>query len=551
MFLSSQALSVDGMCKAVNKTGTILEAFQDNIDKEAKNAGSIFCDTMNGRMISFPETLSQLSEIIDYESEIMANANLDVLAAAVNAKSYSVNPPKPEIGFPEGYLDIYEIGTDRLIVADDEVLESLSKVKNSYQSREELCYIMTTTLSNDEDESNNSEPLTSFTTQMCNRFGNWWTVCKFNRKISVSLAGLCESSPVDRRFSLIDPDKGSADRYGTFVGTTGWVINFDKVDNTWKIEHKAYMGNTIKLLDSSRRPFGKKTWEVGNYICAQGDTVPLVLLLSNCDADQFTCNDGTCVPLVGRCDKKQDCGDVSDEKQCKIIALDEKIYLKDDTPPSVVEGGKLNVTLSMDIQNILDIQEVTSLLILKFDLEEAWVDSRLQLYNLKEDIEMNTLVYEEKSIIWVPTIIFSNTKGDQTSKNDEKSFAKVFRNPQVNGTLISIDVNEDILVYQGSQNEIRINRVYEVEFICTYDMQYYPFDIQICTVDLVIDGNTAKFLKLQPGKLVYTGGSNFAQYYVMSYDIYSSKVKGRAGVKVSLKLGRRLLGVILTAYTPS
>ena len=545
IFLAAQALSVDGMCREVNKTETILEAFQDNIDKEAKNAGSIFCDTMNGRMISFPESMNDLTAIVDYKTKVMAQANLNVMEVAVNAKSYSVNLPKPEIGFPEGYLDIYEIGTDRLIEADDQVLEYLSTVHNSYQSREELCYIMTSTLGED------TTPESSFTTQMCNRFGSWWTVCKFTRKISVALKGLCDSSPIDRAFSLIAPKKGSTDRYGTFVGTTGWVINFDKGESTWKIEHPAFMANTIKLLDSSRRPFGKKTWEVRNYICDQGETVPLVLLLSNCDQDQFTCNDGTCVALTGRCDKKQDCRDVSDEKQCKIVALDEKRYSKDDAPPSVVEGEKLNVTLSMDIQNILDIQEVASVLILKFDLEEAWVDSRLQLYNLKEDMEMNTLVNEEKSIIWVPTIIFSNTREDLTSKNDEKAFAKVIRNPEVNGTLISTDVNEDILVYQGSQNEIRINRVYEVEFICTYDMQYYPFDIQICTIDLVVDGNTAKFLELQPGKLVYTGGANFAQYYVMSYDIYSSTVKGRTGVKVSLKLGRRLLGVILTAYTPT
>ena len=112
---------------------------------------------------------------------------------------------------------------------------------------------------------------------------------------------------------------------------------------------------------------------------------------------------------------------------------------------------------------------------------------------------------------------------------------------------MSKEVNEDILVYQGSQNEMRINRVYEVQFICTYDMRYYPFDIQICTVDLTIDDNAANFLKLQPGKITFSGPSSFAQYYVMSYDIYSDK----NGVVVSLTLGRRLLGDILTAYTPT
>ena len=538
------------MCKAVNESKLNLELFQDNKDKEAKNAGSIFCDTLNGRMISFPETMDQLSVLIDYKTKVMDKTSLDSMAVAISAKSYSVNPPKPEMTYPDGYLDIYEIGSERQIVPEEQVLDTISKNKNSFQSREELCYILTTTATNNGKEGM-EEHKSSFTTQMCNRFGSWWTACKFEKKISLSLSGLCDTSPVDKVYALIEPAKGVSDRYGTFAGTTGWTIDFDKEINTWKIYHNFFTHYTIKMLDSSRRPFGKKTWEVSNYICAQGETVPLVLLLSNCNDDQFTCNDGTCIPLARRCDKKPDCKDVSDEKQCKIVSIDEKRYLKDDTPPPVVIGEKLMVTLGIDIISILNIEEVAQVLSLKFDLEEVWLDSRLQFYNLKEDIEMNTLSFTEKSSIWVPTIIFANTRNDLTSKNDEKAFAKVMRKPNLNGTLISTDVNEDILVYEGSENEIRINRVYYVDFICNYDMRNYPFDIQVCSVDLVVDDNAEKFLELQSGQLIYSGGSSFAQYYVMSYDITNNVMDGKAGVQVSITLGRRLLGVILTAYIPT
>ena len=68
---------------------------------------------------------------------------------------------------------------------------------------------------------------------------------------------------------------------------------------------------------------------------------------------------------------------------------------------------------------------------------------------------------------------------------------------------------------------------------------------------MVIHGNTAKFINLLPGILNYTGGSDFAQYFVMDYDIYNSKIKDKVGVKVSLQLGRRLLGTILTLYVPT
>ena len=93
--------------------------------------------------------------------------------------------------------------------------------------------------------------------------------------------------------------------------------------------------------------------------------------------------------------------------------------------------------------------------------------------------------------------------------------------------------------------------MYDLEFICNYDMRYYPFDIQVCTVDLTITDNDANFLKLQPGQLVYSGGAHFAQYSIMKYNIQLKKIQGKDGVRVSLVLGRQLLGVILTAYTPT
>ena len=111
------------------------------------------------------------------------------------------------------------------------------------------------------------ETKSSFTTQICNRLGNWWTVCKFNKKIAVSLSGLCDAAPIDQIFSLAEPAKDSSDRYGTFIGMTGWIIEFDKGDKIWKIHHKIFTKNTLKLLDSNRRPFGKKLWEVGEYVC--------------------------------------------------------------------------------------------------------------------------------------------------------------------------------------------------------------------------------------------------------------------------------------------
>ena len=531
------------MCRSKSGNSKIIEAFQDNMEKQAEAAGSIFCDPLNGKFLGFPLTMSEFSVIQDYKMKILRKKKLGEMSVSLNAKSLASTGVKPVISqASKEAVKISEIENPNLLTPSEDVLEFVSAEQVAYQSSEELCYIMTTTF---QDNHTNS----FFTKEICNSYGSWWTICVFDRPIFLSLAGLCSNSPMDKVYSLVEPKEDSKDRAGTFVGTTGWVLGFDQENMAWSIKHYAYKDNDLVLIESNRLPYGKQNWLVKNYLCNRGKDTTLQLLLSNCDEDQFTCNDGTCIALQSRCDKKQDCRDLSDEKECQIVALDTERYLKDDSPPPLTPGRKLEVTLSVDIKNILNLREVQNIISLKFLLESTWKDSRIKYYNLKEDEELNTLIYSERQKIWVPRILFFNTREDFTSINDEEAFAKVIRSK--NGSLLNLETSEDILAYKGSENDVKIQRVYEIDFLCNYDMTFYPFDIQVCTLDLIIHGNTAKFIDLLPGNLKYSGGTDLAQYYIMSYDIYKENIKGKEGVQVSITLGRRLLGVILTIYVPT
>ena len=41
--------------------------------------------------------------------------------------------------------------------------------------------------------------------------------------------------------------------------------------------------------------------------------------LSNCTTGQFKCDNNKCIPSAWRCDDQKDCGDNSDEKNCKSV----------------------------------------------------------------------------------------------------------------------------------------------------------------------------------------------------------------------------------------
>ena len=45
--------------------------------------------------------------------------------------------------------------------------------------------------------------------------------------------------------------------------------------------------------------------------------------LSGCAENEFTCNDGQCIDVNYRCDQIIDCRDKSDEKECRLLVLED------------------------------------------------------------------------------------------------------------------------------------------------------------------------------------------------------------------------------------
>ena len=85
-----------------------------------------------------------------------------------------------------------------------------------------------------------------------------------------------------------------------------------------------------------------------------------------------------------------------------------------------------------------------------------------------------------------------------------------------------------------------------VDFICNFELSWYPFDSQSCFLNFSLD--SAIFVELTAGSILYLGREDLAQYFVRNTSITET---GQGTVAVRVGLGRRILSPLLTVYVPT
>ena len=247
---------------------------------------------------------------------------------------------------------------------------------------------------------------------------------------------------------------------------------------------------------------------------------------------------------------KRDVMDKSNEVACNIIVA-ESSYNKGMNPSPKDKSEKAKIEVSVQMEAILGINEIEQSFHVSYSLVLTWRDPRLLYHNLKRNSNLNVLSLDEQLSIWTPTIILSNTKAKESITQDSKSLTKVLANTNFSHTVTDISNVQNIYVFDGGENDLEMTRVLETYFICKYDMALYPFDTQTCTMDFLLTVVSDDFCFLKDGFLRYDGPTELTQYFIKDYFMTGTNITSRRGVKVFVKLGRRLLSNTLTVYLPT
>ena len=101
----------------------------------------------------------------------------------------------------------------------------------------------------------------------------------------------------------------------------------------------------------------------------------------------------------------------------------------------------------------------------------------------------------------------------------------------------------------GDDNDILLLGDYEYYFRCTYDLLNYPFDTQICSVDLSIPVTLSKSLKMTKGVVEYHGPKTLIQFEVTNTTLRSNDNNTKIQCLITLK--RNPLYHVTATYLPT
>ena len=309
---------------------------------------------------------------------------------------------------------------------------------------------------------------------------NFACMCSHNKlNTNLKLRGLCPSSTIDVHYKPMNKQTDIRDL--KLQGLTHSSIEYAQAQKRWMLDVDS---NVIGTSAASFVSFtlGKHNWTIeGDEGCSFGNTYTTVLKMSGCQENEFTCNNGQCVSMDQRCNQMPDCRDKSDERNCKILVLEDGYNME---VPPITSNDPVHVSVSIDLLKLVDIDEEDYSIEIQFEITLNWKEKRATYNNLKRHNSLNALSQSDIEMLWLPEVIYENTDQKETTRlgefgNGEWKTKVVVKREVENGTMSGLESVDETEIFKGSENSLVMNQTYTHTFQCNYKHSYYPFDIQV------------------------------------------------------------------------
>ena len=378
-------------------------------------------------------------------------------------------------------------------------------------------------------------------------------LCQFQQPTILRLRGVCLGSNIDTHYTMND-DNGS----NLYLGLTSTKIEFSIKQAKWMLS--VNLMNTQAFSPSKETSYilGNNTWTIvdDSVECGDEQTNIKVLKMSGCTDGEFTCRNGDCVKMEERCDQILDCQDETDEVDCSIVVL-RKSYRKTAPPVLTTYTNKVrkvvpvSVLVTMSLLDISAIRETDNEIDIKLTTELQWNESRAMFHNLKREATQNTLEQDDVKRLWFPNLVYRNNKENFDMKSGIRDANLKIRR---DGSFVrsGLDTVDEIEIFSGNENPIMMIQSYTKSFKCKFDLRVFPFDTQVCYINLDVQEADIKGINLLLGEAKMETDRELTEHFITK-DPKSPQLKQTTKKEVRLEIifKRRITHEAMLIFFPS
>ena len=117
----------------------------------------------------------------------------------------------------------------------------------------------------------------------------------------------------------------------------------------------------------------------------------------------------------------------------------------------------------------------------RISIRVTWRDKRLKFHNLRKDENSNVVDRDVLESIWVPPLNFLNVVGNSPTEGEDPSLLIL---KQTEGRVTGPEEIDESIQYEGSENSLVLVKRYQLTHDCPFNLLYYPFDTQLCKLEV-------------------------------------------------------------------